>query len=222
MKPEHTAVTRGMRAARASAPTVRTPRRSAKRAIPAITAATIVALAASTPAGAGGVGSLTMGPQSMEGNLRVAPGTELLAGYDFTIPGTHPAATIEVDNAQISFVTRCADGTQGSVTVTIPDASYTDPANSPSWYPSGDQHSSLVYQGEVAVPDVCNGGTVGISNGLFTASVSSDVAVSKVNARWHYSADGTSGSWSGTASVTPTIGTTGGGGSGGGSGCGSC
>jgi hypothetical protein len=217
MQPDRLAVTGNTPAASAAAPTARTRRRTATRAIPAITAVAVVALAAPTPAGADGVGSLTMGPQSMEGNLRVPPGTMLRAGYDFTIPGAHPAATIEVDGAQLSFVTSCANGTQGSVTVAIPDASYSDPANSPSWYPSGDQHSDLVYQGELAVPDVCDGGAVGISKGLFTSTFSSDVPVSKVNARWHYSANGTSGSWSGTASVTPAVGTSGGGGGGGGS-----
>ncbi len=32
-------------------------------------------------------GSLTMGPQAMEGDLKVSPGTTLKAGYDFTVPG---------------------------------------------------------------------------------------------------------------------------------------
>ena len=41
------------------------------------------------------------------------------------------------------------------------------------WYPSGDQHSPLVYEGSVAVPDLCGGGLVRLDHGgTFTASVS--------------------------------------------------
>ena len=38
--------------------------------------------------------------------------------------------------------------------------------------------------------------------GTFTANVTGDVS-NKVNVRWHYSANGSSGSWSGTGSVIP-------------------
>ena len=36
---------------------------------------------------------ISMGPQAMEGNLKLSPGDLLMAGYDFTIPGSHRAAT---------------------------------------------------------------------------------------------------------------------------------
>ena len=49
--------------------------------------------------------------------------------------------------------------------------------------------------------------------GTFTTTVLSDVGLKGVHVRWHYSANGTSGSWSGTASVPP--GPSGGGGGGG-------
>jgi hypothetical protein len=54
----------------------------------------------------------------------------------------------------------------------MPTQSYTS-TNGGNWYPSGDQSSSLVYQGSISVPDVCNGGDVSFQNGgTFTASVS--------------------------------------------------
>ena len=44
---------------------------------------------------------------------------------------------------------------------------------SDQWYPSGDQHSPLVYQGSVTVPDLCGGGQLRLDQGgTFTASVS--------------------------------------------------
>ena len=37
---------------------------------------------------------LTMGPQAMEGDLKLTPGTTLNAGYDFTIPGNTTTLTL--------------------------------------------------------------------------------------------------------------------------------
>jgi hypothetical protein len=44
---------------------------------------------------------------------------------------------------------------------------------SDQWYPSGDQSSPLVYQGSIAVPDLCFGGQLRLNQGgTFTATVS--------------------------------------------------
>jgi len=164
-------------------------------------------------------GSLTMGPQGMEGDLKVMPGTALRVGYDFTIPGKHPSASVTFASPQVVFSATCVSGGGGgSFAVEMPTATYTDPQGSSAWYPSGDQHDDAVYQGELAVPDLCNGGQVRLAQGgTFKTIVTSDVTVKGVNVRWHYSANGTSGSWSGTKGVVPgdsgdttstTIGTT--------------
>jgi hypothetical protein len=152
-------------------------------------------------------GFLAMGPQAMEGNLIVTPGTTLEVGYDFTIPGSHPATTVTLANTQVVFQGACTSG-GAAVTITMPIAtqSYVDAANSSSWYPSGDQHSPLVYEGAVAVPDLCGGGSIRLAaGGTFTTQVFSDVPVpgNGIHVRWHYTANGTSGSWSGTAAVQP-------------------
>lgn len=117
--------------------------------------------------------SLTMGPQSMEGALTVPPGTQLSAGYDFTLPGAHPATTVVFTNPQVSFVATCPNGAAGGAfTVTMPNATYTDPAGSSAWYPSGDQHSPLVYEGSISVPNLCNGGSVSLrQGGTFTTGI---------------------------------------------------
>jgi hypothetical protein len=149
---------------------------------------------------------LTMGPQAMEGDLKVAPGTTLSVGYDFTMPGNHSAATVQFVGAAVVFQARWVSGTQTqTITVPIGNMSYPDPANSSAWYPSGDQHDPSVYQGSISVPDFCpSHGLVRLqTGGTFTTGVFSTDNSDKVNVRWHYSANGTSGSWSGTKSVVP-------------------
>jgi hypothetical protein len=117
---------------------------------------------------------LTMGPQAMEGDLKVSPGTVLKAGYDLTVPGNNQALSITVANPQVVFTARCVSGaapTSPTITLAMPTQNYSI-ADS-AWYPSGDQHSPLVYQGSVTVPDLCGGGAVRLDHGgTFSASVS--------------------------------------------------
>ena len=68
----------------------------------------------------------------------------------------------------------CVTGSpsRASDTVTGPTASYTVPDQ--NWYPTGDQSSSLSYENQTfTVPNVCNGGTVRLNQGVkFTAILS--------------------------------------------------
>jgi hypothetical protein len=146
---------------------------------------------------------IAMGPQAMEGDLKVSPGTVLMAGYDFTIPGSHPAETVQFSNAMVVFQAQCAGGGGGPLVVPLGDSTTLVPQKSSAWYPSGDQHSPSVYQGSIVVPDLCGGEKVSLrSGGMFSADLASD-ADDAVHVRWHYSANGTSGSWSGTGSFRP-------------------
>jgi hypothetical protein len=151
--------------------------------------------------------SLSMGPQAMEGNLTLSPGDTLHVGYDFTMPGNHPTASVSFIGAKVTFALTCASGVIPSpriLAVLIANQKYTDAQNSPAWYPSGDQQSSLVYQGSITVPDACSGGLVSFGEGgTFSTGISSTDTHDKVNVRWHYSGDGSAGSWSGTRSVVP-------------------
>jgi hypothetical protein len=119
-------------------------------------------------------GSFSMGPQSMEGDLKVSPGTTLLAGYDFTVPGNNGQQTLTVNNPQVTFIVHCVSGATPSsptFTVSMPTQTYTFSGN--GWIPSGDQHSSLVYQGSISVPDLCGGGKLRLDKGgTFSASLS--------------------------------------------------
>ena len=147
---------------------------------------------------------------SMEGDLKVDAGDTLSAGYDLVMPGQHDGATVELANARVVFQATCVTGSGGG-TITIPLSAgpYSVPAGDNDWYPSGDQHSPLVYQGSTAVPDLCGGGKVRIQDGgTFTADVRSTNTADTIHVRWHYSANGSSGSWSATATVNaPTAAT---------------
>ncbi len=152
--------------------------------------------------------TLWMGPQAMEGDLKVPPGTIVRAGYDFTIPGSHPNVTVMVVGGYVSFDVTCEkkeNGDGGTFVVGLPDARTLVPAGSSAWYPSGDQKSPLVFQGSIPVPDLCHGGRVKLKpGGTFVAGFGSSTGTTKINVRWHYSANGSAGGWSGTKSIVGT------------------
>jgi RHS repeat-associated protein len=140
----------------------------------------------------------------MEGNLQIHPGDPLRAGFDFTMPGSHPAATVSIYNASVSLLVKCSNGLTPALAIMLPAQTITDTASSSGWYPSGDQSSSLVYQGTLTAPDLCGGGVMNDASGaIFTATFFSTDTTDKVNFRFHYS-DNTSGSWSVTVQGTPT------------------
>jgi hypothetical protein len=148
---------------------------------------------------------IVMGPQDMEGDQKLAPGTVLEVGYDFTMPGNHPAATVSFVDASVSYQATCVTGSGGgNFTVPIADLTYSDPVNSTAWYATGDQHNAAAYQGSITLPNLCNGGLVRLQQGgTFTAGIASTDLQNSVGVRWHYSANGSSGSWSGTLNTVP-------------------
>jgi len=154
---------------------------------------------------------ISIGPQAMEGDLKIAPGTVVKAGISFTMTGSHPAATIQFVGAQVTFANvECVTGSGGG-SFTIPLGSsgtvgpYDIPSNNTAWFPTGDQSSALSYQGSIDAPDLCEGGTMSLRNGgAFTGDAQSSDAADPVNVRFHYSANGSSGSWSATKSVVPS------------------
>jgi len=147
---------------------------------------------------------ISMGPQAMEGTLTLAPGETLKVGYDFNVPGSHPAQTVSFWAASVAFEATCASGSGGgTLYAQIGDMSYAVPLNSTAWYPSGDKNSSLVYQGSTTVPDLCNGGPVSLQKGGTFRSWITSTETNKVKVRWHYSGNGSSGGWSKTLGVIP-------------------
>jgi hypothetical protein len=111
-------------------------------------------------------GAISIGPQAMEGDLKVNPGTTLKIGYDFTLPGNSNTYNVVVANPQVTFTVRCVSGaapSSSTLTVNMPTQAYA--VTNQNWYPSGDQKSPLVYQGSIAVPDLCGGGQVRLDKG---------------------------------------------------------
>ena len=120
-------------------------------------------------------GQLSMGPQAMEGDLKVPPGQTIGVGYDFTLPGNSSSHMVTFSNPQVVFSqVECASGatpSSSSFAVLMPTRSYT--VTTSQWYPSGDQKSTLVYQGSISTPNLCGGGSLRLQNGgAFSASVS--------------------------------------------------
>ena len=161
-----------------------------------IAATAFVALAGATPAFATPITS----PGGGE-SFPIRPGDTVQAGYDFTIPGNNQSVTVKVTHPQAVVNFSCQGGGSGSFLIAMPDA--TSSVTGSQWYPSGDQHSSLVYQGSVTAPNGCGDGSQMHMDhqATFTADVSSNPGGVKVNYRFHNS-DKTSGSWSSTNSVT--------------------
>jgi len=112
-------------------------------------------------------GAVTIGPQAMEGDMKVNPGTTLKAGYDFTLPGNKLALTELVINPMVVFTLQCVSGAAASpstLTLAMPTPqSYA--VNASNWIPSGDQQSPLVYQDSAVIPNACSGGTVRLDKG---------------------------------------------------------
>ncbi len=139
------------------------------------------------------------------GKMKVSPGATLRVGYDFTIPGKHPATTVKWVDGQVEFAYTCAaGGGSGTIVVPIANRSYDVGLNSTAWYPSGNANDDSVYQGSRTVPDVCGGGQILLGKATFVAGILASQKV-KLNYRWHFSAAGGGGGWSGTYGVTPDL-----------------
>lgn len=119
-------------------------------------------------------GSLSMGPQAMDGDLKIPPGVTLKVGYDFSVPGTKASFSLTVNNPKVVLAVRCVSGaspSQSTETVSMPSQTYT--VTNDQWIPSGDQNSALVYPASITVPDLCGGGQLRLDKGgTFTANVS--------------------------------------------------
>ena len=119
-------------------------------------------------------GSLSMGPQAMEGDLKVSPGVTLKVGYDLSVPGNKASFSLTVNNPQVVLTVRCVSGaspSQSTKTVSMPSQTYS--VTNDQWIPNGDQHGPLVYQPSITVPDLCGGSQLRLDQGgTFTANVS--------------------------------------------------
>jgi hypothetical protein len=151
--------------------------------------------------------AVVIGPQTMDGDLKVAPGSTLAVGYDFKMPGHHRDATVAFTVTSVSFQVTCVGNSQtGTIRVPIATSTYGVPAGSLDWFPSGDQNANSVYQGSIAIPGTICGTGVTVrfhQGGMFTTGIASTDTTDKVSVRFHYSAGGSPGDWSDTTSIVP-------------------
>ena len=172
---------------------------------------TVTAAAAAGLSCPGGSYNLCIPAQGANEGVTGMAGDTVRAGYDFTVPSSD-TTTVMVLNAFEQLTVSCANGntpTQPTISVPMPDATYTAPfQQSQGWVPSGDQSSTLTYEGSLTLPNLCGGGTIRVGQPgqmLFAAQVESN-GTSSLSFRSHYN-DGAlskSGSWSATVSVKPT------------------
>jgi len=184
-------------------------RRVALRAATGLVVVPAVLALASGPAGAA-TNTVTIPVQGGNHTFTAHPGDLAVAGYDFTFVA---GATTVIANASAQLSVSCVDGstpTHGTVTISFPNATYVDNStNSDGWVPSGQQGEHSVYQGSLALPDLCHGGTMTIGEhmGPFVADVYSDNTAHALHFRWHYGSSSVIGaggtSWSATKSVDP-------------------
>ena len=142
-----------------------------------------------------------------DGNTNFQNGSPLQAGFAVYISGTHPATTVTVTGtATFRYV---CNGVPGALSVQLA-GTYSIPAGSSSWYPSGTQSDPATYQGGVTLPDCgSNGVSIGYpgSTETFAFTVTTDQNVT-VRVRWHYrgtrKSNGslTGGNWSATLPVS--------------------
>jgi hypothetical protein len=150
-----------------------------------------------------GAGTVVLGPQAMEGALKIHPGDQLWAGFAFRLPSGHPATTAVLTSGYVSLLVKCPNGSSPALTIPLNDQTIVDPAGSTAWYPSGDQSSPLTYQGTVVAPDLCAGAVIDDSRGAtFTTAFAATDTVDKFSFRFHYALYGKTGGWSGTAQKT--------------------
>lgn len=126
---------------------------------------------------------------SMEGSIKISPGDWISAGYDFTIPGSHAAQTIQFVNATVTISGPCTNGGNDTVVIPLTAGPYSLGANDGNWYPTGDENSPLSLEGAVQAPaNLCGGaGQLNASSGaVFSADLQSTVTTNSIHVQFHY------------------------------------
>jgi len=135
------------------------------------------------------LGTISVSQAGTEGSVAITPQDWIAAGYDFTLSGAQTSVHVSIQGAHLTLPYTCTNGRSGTITVSLPDATYTFPANSTAWLPTADQASYLGFEGSIQAPNGCASGTLKMQNSQvgFSAQLSwDDPSVSGVNVRFHY------------------------------------
>jgi uncharacterized repeat protein (TIGR01451 family) len=127
--------------------------------------------------------SITIGPSSMEGAIKIDNGDWVNGGYSFK---TNFTGTISIA-ATVSITGPCSNGGTDTLVVPLGNVSYNAVAGS-DWKPTGDQNSILSWEGSVMASGVCGGvGELNASHGaVFNATISGAPTGGKVTFRFKY------------------------------------
>jgi len=129
--------------------------------------------------------SITIGPSSMEGAIKISAGDWVNGGYSFK---TNFTGSITI-TANVTITGACIGGTLASDTVTVPLGTIGYSAvNGADWLPTGDANSVLSWQGAVkAQANLCGGGKLDASKGaVFNATVTGVPAGKAITFRFKY------------------------------------
>ena len=132
-----------------------------RRVIAAIGVATVGVVAVAGPAWATAVSLVN---QTQEGSLQIRPGDWLSAGYEFSLPGSHPADVVGFAGAVAQIPVSCASqGAQvGVITIDLNGGPWSVPAGDSNWLPGNNpnQAAPVTFEGAVQAPDLCAGGVM--------------------------------------------------------------
>jgi hypothetical protein len=150
----------------------------------------------------------TLENQQMEGNLQLASGSTVSAGYHLKNTPGNPV--VYVQNAYVTLHYACSDNhaSVGTINIPFPDASYSGNGNQPA----GSKNDDVVWQASgvsiAAATATCNGGTVWVNSHTTAASFTGDFLTPNggddVKFQFHYGRTvdkKTKGGWSATPIV---------------------
>lgn len=83
------------------------------------------------------------------GDPFISSGDTVEGGYELTLGGKHPAATVSLVNGTIQADIACQGGSSYTLTIPLAAQSYSIAAGDNSPQPSGNPHSPLVFQGSI-------------------------------------------------------------------------
>jgi hypothetical protein len=127
--------------------------------------------------------SISIGPSSMEGAIKIDNGDWVNGGYSFK---TNFTGTISIA-ATVSITGPCSNGGTDTLVVPLGNVSYNAVAGS-DWKPTGDQNSILSWEASVVASGLCGGvGELNASHGaVFNATVSGAPTGGQVTFRFKY------------------------------------
>jgi uncharacterized repeat protein (TIGR01451 family) len=129
--------------------------------------------------------TISIGPSSMEGAIKISAGDFVNGGYSFK---TNFTGTITIA-ANVSITGKCIGGTLASDTLVVPLTTMTfNAVAGADWLPTGDANSVLSWQGSIKAPaTLCGGGQLDASKGaVFNASITGTPMGGLVTFRFKY------------------------------------